>query len=444
MKYLKRSMLLVVIILIITLAFQFPKLNIISGYAAKNMASTVFIANRTAKSVTDNDHEVPLIKLANTDVDIRDKSATASVFGLMKRKAIYFEGLGSVLLNDEDRYSASPVRPVRNLIKDPAPFPFGHAPAIDTTFSEIHYNKLESVLENFFADNQESRTRTVMVVYKNKLIAERYTSGFNRDTPILGWSMTKSILATLYGILESQGKIDINQPTGWDTWQNDDRKIITFNDLLRMQSGLEWDEDYSGISDVTRMLFLEGDMGVIQAGKKAIEVPGQVWNYSSGTSNLLSKMLRSRFNSYQDYLNYPYQQLIDKIGMHSMIIETDMAGNYVGSSYGWASTADWARFGLLYLNKGNWQGEIVFEPAWVDYVTQPTDHSEGKYGAHFWLNAQGKYPDVPKDLYSANGHQGQRVYIIPSKELVIVRTGLAESPFFDENTFLSDILSALP
>lgn len=444
MKYLKRTALVLLILLIITLAFQIPKLNIISGYAAKNMASTVFIAHRTAKSVTENDHKVPLIELATTDVNVEDKSATSSVFGLMKRKAIFYEGLGSVLLNDEDRYSPNPIRPERILEEDPAPFPFGHAPAIDTTFSEINYNKLESVLDNFFADDEESRTRTVMVVFKNNLIAERYASGFNRDTPILGWSMTKSVLATLYAILHAQGQIDINQPTGWDSWQNDDRKKITYNDLLRMQSGLEWDEDYSGISDVTRMLFLEEDMGAVQAGKKAVDLPGQVWNYSSGTSNLLSNMLRNRFQNYQDYLNYPYQKLIDKIGMHSMIIETDMAGNYVGSSYGWASTADWARFGLLYLNRGRWQGEIIFEPEWVDYITEPTDHSEGKYGAHFWLNAQGKYPDVPKDLYSANGHQGQRVYIIPSKELVIVRTGLAESPYFDENTFLSDILSALP
>ncbi len=433
-----------VILMIITLAFQIPKLNIISGYAAKNMASTVFIAKRTANSVAENDHKVPLIELATTDVDVKNKSATSSVFGLMKRKAVYYEGLGSVLLNDEDRSSTNPISPNRNIVNDPAPFPFGHAAPIDTIFSGIDYNKLESVLENFFRDDEESRTRTVMVIYKNKLIAERYATGFNRNTPILGWSMTKSILATLYGILDTKGQIEIDRPTEWGEWKNDDRKLITFNDLLRMQSGLEWDEDYSSISDVTRMLFLEDDMGAIQARKKAVELPGQVWNYSSGTSNLLSKMLRGRFKKYREYLDYPYQELIDKIGMNSMIIETDMAGNYVGSSYGWASTADWARFGLLYLNRGSWQGEIVFDPAWVDYVTQPTDHSEGKYGAHFWLNAQGKYRDVPKDLYSANGHQGQRVYIIPSKELVIVRTGLAEAPYFDENTFLRDILSALP
>ncbi len=444
MKYIKRIILIAVILLIITLAFQIPKLNIISGYAAKNMASTVFIADRTAQSVSENDHKVPLIELADTDIDIKEKSATSNVFGLMQRKAVFYEGLGSILLNDNAPSSTHLIRPERLLVKNPAPFPFGHTAAIDTIISEIDYKKLKSVLDNYFIQDEESRTRTVMVIYKNNLIAERYAPGFNRNTPILGWSMTKSVLATLFGILRSEGQIDIYQPTGWEGWKDDDRKMITFNHLLRMQSGLEWDEDYSSISDVTRMLFLEDDMGAIQAAKKSIAIPGEIWNYSSGTSNLLSKMLRKRFQNYQDYLNYPYRQLIDKIGMHSMIIETDISGNFVGSSYGWASTGDWAKFGLLYLNRGKWQDQIVFDPEWVNYVTQPTEDSEGKYGAHFWLNSKGKFPDVPKDLYSANGHQGQRVYIIPSREVVIVRTGLAEGPYFDENTFLSDILSALP
>ena len=283
-----------------------------------------------------------------------------------------------------------------------------------------------------------------MVIYKNKLLAERYADGFTRNTPVLGWSMTKSVLATLYGILDFENQIDINGSTEWPYWQNDERKGITYNDLLRMQSGLEWDEDYTSISDVTQMLFLEPNMGLVQSEKEEVDRPGEVWNYSSGTSNLLSLMLREKFSNYQEYLNFPYFKLIDRIGMHSMFIETDLEGAYVGSSYGWASTGDWAKFGLLYLNRGLWNGEQIFSSEWVDYVTTPTLNSEGTYGAHFWLNANGKYPDVPRDLYSANGYQGQYVFIIPSKELVIVRTGLAEAPFFDVNAFLRDILTGIP
>ena len=443
MKIIKWFGLLLLILLVITVIYQYPKLNIISGYAAKNMASTVYIAKRTAASVNNNDHQVPLIELAETQIDKTEKAAKASVFGLMERKAIYREGLGSVLIN-ENYTPQKYIAPDRNIIYRETPFPQGHGPAKDSILADVNYNLLSRALDSAFANPETKRTRTVMVLYKNQLIAERYADGFNRDTPVLGWSMTKSILATLYGILEFQNKIDLDQATGWEEWTDDDRSEITYNHLLRMQSGLEWDEDYTSISDVTRMLFLESDMSIIQANKQDDASPGEIWNYSSGTSNLLSGMLRKKFNKYQEYLNFPYKELIDRIGMYSMLIETDMAGNYVGSSYGWASTADWAKFGVLYLNRGNWFGEQIFAEDWVDYVTKPTDHSDGTYGAHFWLNAHGKYPDVPKDLFSANGYQGQYVFIIPSKDLVVVRTGLAEGPFFDVNNFLRDILRALP
>ena len=283
----------------------------------------------------------------------------------------------------------------------------------------------------------------MLVVYKNEILAERYAEGFTAKTPILGWSMTKSILATLYGILEYQGKLDLNDPAPVPDWQKDERKNISLNHLLRMQSGLAWEEDYSKISDVTKMLFMESDMTQSQRLKKAIAKPTKIWNYSSGTSNLLSGLLHNYVADEQTYLDFPYQSLIDKIGMHSMVIETDMNNNFVGSSYAWANTRDWAKFGLLYLNNGQWNEVQLLSENWVKYVTTPTEGSDGTYGAHFWLNAGGKYPDVPRDLYSANGYEGQYVFIIPSKELVVVRTGLAEDPIFNVNEFLSEIIEAI-
>ncbi len=444
MKYTKRITIAVLIVILVIIAMQYQKLTIISGYAAKNMASTVFIAGRSAVSVNAQDHQVPMIKLAKTEVDLKDSSATSSVFGLMERKAIYRQGLGSVLVTDENQLANNPIQPKRNKTSIPVPYPFGHYATRDTLLAEVDYSALQNALNNAFSNPEEKRTRTVIIFYKNQLIGERYSEGFNRDTPVLGWSMTKSVLATLYGILQYQGKIDMNQETGWADWQDDSRKDITYNDLLRMQSGLEWDEDYSDISDVTKMLFLENDMGKIQAEKQALAPPGEIWNYSSGTSNLLSGMLRTHFSNHQEYLDFPYRELIDRIGMNSMILETDMNGHFVGSSYAWASTGDWAKFGLLYLNNGHWNEDRLFSEEWTDYVRRPTQDSDGSYGAHFWLNKNGKYPDVPTDMYSANGYQGQYVFIIPSKELVVVRTGLAEGPFFDVNGFLADILSALP
>jgi CubicO group peptidase (beta-lactamase class C family) len=441
MKSLKRILLAVLVLLAILIYLNYPKLNIISGFAAKNMASNQFIAHRSLETVTDNDHNVPMIKMA--DVELIEKGAAAKVYGLMEREAICKEGMGCVLVNDDFESGTLNYKPRRIKNDTGLAFPYGNGEPKDTLFQNIDYQQLKKAIDGAFANAEAQKTRTVLVAYKNHIIAEKYIDGLTKDTPILGWSMTKSVLATLYGILEFQGKINLNIPAPIASWQDDERKDITLNHLLRMQSGLAWDEDYSGISDVTRMLFLDADMTLAQEKKEVLAQPTEIWNYSSGTSNLLSGILRNQFETHQEYLDFPYKALIDKIGMHSMLIEADMMGNYVGSSYGWATTRDWAKFGILYLNKGNWDREQLFNSDWVDYITTPTAHSDGTYGGHFWLNAEGKYPDVPKDLYSANGYQGQHVFIIPSKDLVVVRTGLAESPDFDVNGFLRDVIEAI-
>ena len=156
--------------------------------------------------------------------------------------------------------------------------------------------------------------------------------------------MTKSITGTLFGILQKQGKIDIMKPAPIALWKNDNRKNITINDLLHMNSGLEWEEKYDKICDATKMLFLAEDMSISQAEKPAAFKPNSHWYYSSGTTNLLSGILRKQFKNHQDYLNFWYSNLLDKIGMNSALIETDMAGNYVGSSYGWATTSYYKRW----------------------------------------------------------------------------------------------------
>jgi CubicO group peptidase (beta-lactamase class C family) len=424
---------------------NYPKLNLISGYAAKNMASGVFLAQRNADSITLRDHDMDLINLAKTEVEASHRRAKATVKGLMQRTAVYKEGLGAVLTNAEHGAHAFDAVPQRHFKKDTLPFPFGDPGLKDTVFAMVDYPRLQRAMEQAFARPDVQKTRTALVVYKNHIIAESYAPGFGPETPILGWSMTKSVLATLYGILQYQGALDLQErPLENSGEANLAKGHITYDHLLRMQSGLAWEEDYFKISDVTQMLFLASDMSKAQRNNPVIALPNEVWNYSSGTSNLLSGLLRERFENHQDYLNFPYAALIDKIGMHSMVLETDLVGNYVGSSYAWANTRDWAKFGLLYLHKGLWNGERLFAADWVDYIATPTMHSNGTYGAHFWLNAEGKYPDVPKDLFSANGFQGQYVFIIPSKELVVVRTGLAEEPDFDVNAFLAGIVAALP
>jgi CubicO group peptidase (beta-lactamase class C family) len=243
--------------------------------------------------------------------------------------------------------------------------------------------------------------------------------------------------------LEKQRKFDIDAPAPIPEWANDGRKLITTNDLLHMNSGLQWVEDYATISDATKMLFQAEDMTRSQLEKPAEHKPNTRWNYSSGTTNLLSGILRKQFKTHQEYLDFWYSALIDKIGMNSMVIETDMAGNYVGSSYGWATTRDWSKFGLLYLHNGNWNGEQIFNEGWAKYTATPTNTSDGRYGGHFWLNAGGHFPDVPRDMYYCSGFQGQMVAIIASLDLVIVRMGLKEDPNFDFNGMLKGIIGSL-
>ncbi|WP_432672318.1 serine hydrolase domain-containing protein [Flavobacterium sp. SM2513] len=423
---------------------NYPKLELISGFSAKNVASGHFIDNRSLDLIEKSDNDIKLIRLANNTIDKSGNFATSSVFGLQKRKAVYREGLGSLLIDEDFDVTKPYLIPKRIQPKIDLPYPFGTNEPKDSAFSEVNYSKLNKAVANAFDKNKavERRTRSVVILYKDHIIAEKYEDGFDKNSRILGWSMTKSITATYFGILQYQNKINLNNPAPISEWANDERSKITLNNLIQMNSGLEWEEKYDKICDATKMLFKSKDMGQVQLEKPLIGKPNSSWNYSSGTSNLLSKILRKQFKTQQEYLDFWYSSLIDKIGMYSMIVETDMTGTYVGSSYAWATTRDWAKFGLLYLHNGNWNGEQLFDASWSKYVSTPTATSDGKYGGHLWLNSGGKYPDAPRDLYYASGFQGQKVIIIPSKDLIIVRMGLTDDESFDFNEFLKEVLES--
>ncbi len=437
-------------LLLIVIAYfaytTYPELDIVSGFSSKSVASHLFIAGRSQEYTEKEDNDVPSMNLANNEVDERSKSVTSTALLIKTRKAIYREGVGTVLVPNgatikQDTYLApNRVKKQNNLV-----YPYGDLPQKDTLFNNIDYKKLKTAVNDAFIDKELDikKTRSVLVVYKNQIIAEEYASGFDKNSMFLGWSMTKSVLSAVIGVMEKQEMVNLNQTGLFKVWENDERKNITLKNLLNMNSGLEWEEDYNKICDVTKMLFIEPDMSILQLEKPLIGIPNNSWNYSSGTTNLLSGYIRNQFKSHQEYLDFWYSDLIDKIGMHSMLIETDYSGNYVGSSYGWATTRDWAKFGLLYLHNGIWNGQQILDESWIDFSKEPTNGSNGVYGGHFWLNAGKKFPDVPKDMYSCNGYQGQYVFIIPSKDLVIVRTGLKENPEFNVNDFLSDIIGSI-
>jgi CubicO group peptidase (beta-lactamase class C family) len=234
-------------------------------------------------------------------------------------------------------------------------------------------------------------------------------------------------------------------------WKNDNRSALTIHNLMQMSSGLNWEENYSKPSDATNMLFKAKDAGLFASHSKLKDEPGKVFQYSSGTSNMLAWIVRNAVGD-SAYYTFATERLFKKTGMHSMILEPDAGGTYVGSSYAFATARDWGRFGLLFLNDGMFNGERILPEGWTEYSSTPCEGAKiGQYGAQFWLNAGSKtdvanrtYPDVPADLFWADGYEGQNVFILPSKDLVVVKLSQSSGNYLDDNKFLADIIKALP
>ncbi len=419
---------------------------IITGYAAKNLASGIFVAGRTQESLENEDLNFSFIRFNKNKVDY-DKKEVTSRFLFWKSKAIFIDGFGCTLVRDfkEDEIRNRPYRivPPVNINPDTIPWPMGDLLA-DTLPSGIHMERLTRELDSALSNTLPMKgTFAVAIAYKNQLVAERYREGFSSENLFLSWSMAKSITNALTGIMVQKGMLDINNETRISEWQNDERKEITMAHLLNMTSGLEWNEDYGSNSDVNKMLFKKGDMAAFAMAKPMEYKPDEFWEYSSGTTNLACKILRDAINNDAEYYAFPRQELFNRIGMNSAVFEVDPSGTFIGSSYLYASMRDYVRFGLLYLNKGIWNGEQILPDYWTDFTAVPASASEGAYGAFFWLNRDDTYPGVPADMYCCRGHDGQFIYIIPSKELVVVRTGFSKSGEFDSKNFLKGIVETI-
>jgi CubicO group peptidase (beta-lactamase class C family) len=290
------------------------------------------------------------------------------------------------------------------------------------------------------------------VLRSGLLVAERYAAGFDEKTPLLGWSMTKSVLATLIGIQVQRGRLDLESPAGVPAWAGDERSAITLDQLLRMSSGLAFKERNGAFGDSAPMLFRSRSAADYAARSPLAHAPGAFWSYSSGTSNLVSGILRASLpGDAGAYHRFPHEALFDRIGMRSAVLETDAAGTFVGSSFCYATARDWARFGLLHARDGVWQGERLLPEGWVETVRRPTPAApQGRYGAHWWLNAgtpgepeDRPYPSLPSDLFYASGYEGQFVVVLPSQDLVVVRLGQSEPEHaFDLEQFLGAVIAA--
>jgi CubicO group peptidase (beta-lactamase class C family) len=445
--------LLLVFIIIAGVIYAWQAFPIISGYGAKNMASAVFVQNRDPASILKEDLGEFPFTIGKYTVNREDSSVTGSVWGLAKRKAIYRPGLGCTLINDitEDAlrkqvYQLATTSPVK---MDSLPWPYGNR-LIDSIPAVINKQLLQQAIDHAMQaqrDGKAAYTRAVLVVYDGKLVAEQYANGFDEHTVMLGWSISKSLTGALIGVLVRQGKLDVEAPAPVPEWQHTKKQKIRLKDLLQQTSGLDFEENYTKPSEVTNMLFKRGDMAGFTAMLPLKYEPGTVFNYSSGNSNILSHIIRHTVGD-KDYVAFPYKALFHKLHMYSTLLEPDASGTFIGSSYSYATARDFARFGLLYYNNGLWNGEQVFPSNWVQQSIQPSAADKLKhYGYQFWLNGYDKkdpskrmYPDVPNDMFFADGYGGQDIYIIPSKKLVVVRLGLHT---IDENLLLKEIIQAI-
>ena len=294
---------------------------------------------------------------------------------------------------------------------------------------EIDRQALNTALDRAFQENDPllpKRTRAVVVVQDGWVIAERYAKGIQPDMPLIGWSMSKSITHALIGRAIHEGLLDPDKPPRVPEWSTplDPRQKISLDQLLRMNSGLAFEESTGALnSDLVRMLTQEADMAGFAASKSLSKKPGKKWNYSSGTTNILSRILRHAIDDDQRYWSFPSQALFGPLGMTTAVLESDNSGTLVGSSLAWASGRDWARFGQLYLDQGSWNGKQLLPANWVQQARTASRGSKQAYGAHWWLSRRKSRPDLPTDSFSAEGYQGQLLLVAPFQRAVIVRLG---------------------
>jgi CubicO group peptidase (beta-lactamase class C family) len=425
--------------------FAFP---IISGYSAKNACSCAFIQGRSKENINKEELGSLPLSLGSIDINYKDSSVTGTVWGVAKRKAIFRAGLGCTLVND---FSETAVRSQK--FSMPV---FNNAPdtgwaggAGDSTINKAKLNEAINIAFQEKYNNKPVHTRALLIIHNNKIVVEKYGQGYDRNSMFLGWSMAKSATGALIGILVKQGRLNPEQPAPVNLWQHatDGRQQIRLEDLLQQTSGLDFREDYASYSNATNMLFNKGDMATYVASLPLKIKPGTEFYYSSGNSNVLSGIVRSTVGE-KEYHAFPYTALFHKIGMYHTLMEPDASGTFVGSSYIYASARDYARFGLLYMNDGVWNGERILPEAWVKRTTTaPAGNRLKNYGYQFWLNgsdernpSQKEFPQMPDDFFYADGYGGQRIYIVPSKQLVAVRLGLNK---FDEQRFLQLLMETL-
>jgi CubicO group peptidase (beta-lactamase class C family) len=425
-------------------------LRVGANYSAKIVCSNVFLAGRDPDEVLRVDVQAPgiaLLKAMHVSVD-RER-------GVVRAGFLGFIGGGVAVARPGRGCTVVPDGNFESVARAPAPMayvgPPHLTPVVSPPWPEGRSVETQPTVDQVLNDAALAGpgARAIVVVDHGRIVGEHYAGGFNPDTPLLGWSMTKTVMAGVIGMLIKDGNLSLDQAGFWTG--KDGREKIRLKDLLAMSSGLQWNEAYGAVSDVTSMLYLQPDMAAFARSPPLAHPPGEVWLYSSGTAVILSRIAEDAQaqsagkpkdfatsihapDEPHDLASFINVRLFGPLGITTATIEPDEHGSLVGSSYMYATARDWARYGLFLLQDGIWQGKELLPPGYVAMMTTPVEASHGQYGmGQTWLWGSdavtpGVNPDaafdIPSDAFWMSGHDGQSVCIIKSRQMVIVRLGL--------------------
>jgi CubicO group peptidase (beta-lactamase class C family) len=437
--------------------------RIAAGYAATLTALQVFGSGDSLATVRAERLGLPLglgalLSIETSDAD-GERAAVARFGGVIERRAVWRPGLGATRAADGERLAPDFLEDLVPPLADDEPWPRGESEEL-APLPQSARAALELALEHAFVEPASGRARgthAVVVVLAGRLVAERYRPGYDRRTPLLGWSMTKSVTATLLARLIVLGRLaGVDEHPSVPEWSaaDDPRRELTYEQLLRMTSGLAFFANYAlPWSDSLRMLFASSDVAHFAAEKELAHAPGTVWSYSDGTTNLLARCIRTLAADDESSRRlFPQRALFAPLAMSTAVLGVDSAGNWVGSSLMQASARDWARFGWLYANDGVSDGVRLLPEGWVDFVARATPASpELGYGAHFWRydavrgrTAEGRpYAPILGGVFYASGHDGQFLWIDRARRIVLARLGAAGPARFDAEGFASEVWAAL-
>ena len=387
------------------------------------------------------------------DVSETEKRARVNGPGIPSRVAKFNGDQGCTILpRGETAVHFKPVVVPRNLPDaETTPWPMGDANALAPANPGV-----EAALDWGFAQ-KEHNTRAIVVVHRGKIAGERYAPGWTKDTPQISWSAGKSITAALVGIIVQRGQLKVDDFAPIKEWhqsKEDPRGQIRVRDLLRMSSGLDFANlGLNGPDSFTKdnkhmRIYFDGLNVFEHAVNQPQEIaPNTQYRYRNSDPLTLGRIVKEAVEAKgETYLTFPQRALFDKIGARNFVLETDAWGNFIMTGFDYGAARDWARFGMLHLQDGKWQGEQILPEDWLEFISTPApaDKNQG-YGGLWWLNRGGQWKGVPEDAIRASGHMGQYTMVIPSRDAVIVRLGPSprgSDAYFSE--IVSRVLAALP